>query len=125
MSIKGTKLYSVLHLKCPFCHEGDFFVGHPYDLRYAGDVLEECPVCHRKYEKEPGFYYGAMFVNYAIGIAFSLVCFGITWWIAPQLSIWGFMAVVVGLIILAAPYLYALSKIMWANIFFSYQGTGK
>ena len=23
------------------------------------------------------------------------------------------------------PYLYALSKIMWANMFFSYQGVGK
>ncbi len=52
-------------------------------------------------------------------------CFGITGWFAPQLSIWGFMAEVVGLTVLAAPYMYALSKIMWANMFFSYQGVGK
>jgi uncharacterized protein (DUF983 family) len=123
--LKGSKLYSILHLKCPFCHEGEFFLSHPYDLKHAGDLHEACPICHRKYEKEPGFYYGAMFVSYAIGIAFSLACFGITWWIAPHLSIWGFMIVVVGLMVLAAPYLYALSKIMWANMFFSYQGAGK
>ena len=123
--LKGSKLYSILHLKCPFCHEGDFFLSHPYDLSQVGDLHTACPVCHRKYEKEPGFYYGAMFVSYAIGIAFSLLCFGITWWFAPHLSIWGFMGVVVGLTILAAPYLYALSKIMWANMFFSYQGAGK
>ena len=123
--LKGSKLYSILHLKCPFCHEGEFFLSHPYDLSQVGDLHTACPVCHRKYEKEPGFYYGAMFVSYAIGIAFSLLCFGITWWFAPHLSIWGFMGVVVGLTILAAPYMYALSKIMWANMFFSYQGVGK
>ena len=123
--LRGTKLYSILHLTCPFCHEGDFFLSHPYDLKHVGDLHETCPVCHRKYEKEPGFYYGAMFVSYAIGIAFSLLCIGITWWFAPHLSIWGFMVVVVGLTILAAPYMYALSKIMWANMFFSYQGAVK
>ena len=64
--LKDSKLYSILHFKCPFCHEGDFFLSHPYDLKHAGDLHEACPVCHRKYEKEPGFYYGAMFISYAI-----------------------------------------------------------
>ena len=26
---KGTKLYSILRLKCPRCQEGDFYKGHP------------------------------------------------------------------------------------------------
>jgi hypothetical protein len=63
-----------------------------------------------------------MFVSYAIGIAFSLCCYGITWLIAPHLGVLGFLIVVVGLTLLVAPYLYALSKIIWANMFFSYQG---
>lgn len=119
---KGTKLYSILHLKCPFCHEGEFFVGHPYDLRHAGDLHKTCPVCHRKYEKEPGFYWGGMFVSYALSIAFSLIAFGITWTLAPHLGILGFFVIVVGATVLVSPYLYALSKITWANLFFSYQG---
>ena len=124
-AFQSSKLYSILHLTCPFCHKGDFFISHPYDLKHAGDLHETCPLCHRKYEMEPGFYYGALFVSYALSIAFSLLAFGITWLIAPQLSIWGFMVVVVGLTALAAPYLYALSKILWANMFFSYQGARK
>ena len=122
LASKGTKLYSVLHFKCPFCHEGAFFVAGPYDLRHAGDLHKACPVCLRKYEREPGFYWGAMFVSYAFSIAFSLVAFGTTWSIAPNLGLLGYFIVVVGATILVAPYLYALSKITWANFFFSYIG---
>ncbi len=122
---KGSKLYSILHFTCPFCHEGAFFVSHPYDLKHVGELHATCPVCHRKYEKEPGFYFGGMFVSYALSISFSLLAFGLTWLIAPNLSIWAFMAIVVGATVLAAPYLYALSKIMWGNMFFSYKGVEK
>lgn len=122
---KGTKLYSILHMKCPFCHEGAFFVSNPYDLRHAGDLHKTCPVCHRKFEKEPGFYWGGMFVSYAFSIAFSLIAFGITWAIAPGTSILGYFVVVVGATALVSPYLYALSKITWANFFFHYVGRGE
>ena len=121
---KGTKLYSILHMKCPFCQEGAFFISHPYDLRHAGDLHKTCPVCHRKYEKEPGFYWGGMFVSYAFSIAFSLIAFGITWWIAPHTSIMGYFVVVVGATALVSPYLYALSKITWANFFLHYDPSG-
>ena len=75
-AFQSSKLYSILHLTCPFCHKGAFFLSHPYDLKHAGDLHETCPACHRKYEMEPGFYYGAMFVSYALSIAFSLLAFG-------------------------------------------------
>jgi hypothetical protein len=122
---KGSKLYSILHFKCPFCHEGAFFVSHPYDMRHLGDLHPRCPVCNERYEKEPGFYWGGMFVSYALSAAFSLIIFGITWLIAPQLSILQFFLIVVGITILASPFLYALSKIIWANIFFHYRGAPK
>ena len=119
---KGNKLYSISHFKCPFCHEGDFFVSGPYDLKHVGELHKNCPICKRKYEKEPGFYWGAMFVSYALSIAFSLLAYGIIWWIWPDLGIRGYFIAVVGATVLVAPYLYALSKILWANMFFSYQG---
>ena len=65
---KGSRLYSVFRMKCPRCHEGDFFISHPYNLKKAGDIHENCPNCGLKYSKEPGFYYGAMYVSYALGV---------------------------------------------------------
>jgi hypothetical protein len=120
--LKGSKLYSIGRLKCPFCHEGDFFVSHPYDLSKVGEVNTRCPVCERKLSKEVGFYWGALFVSYALSIGFSLAIFGLAWMIKPDLGIMGFFITVVGATMLAAPYLYALSKIIWANLFFHYTG---
>lgn len=122
---KGSKLYSIFKMKCPRCHEGDFFVAHPYNLRKAGDIHENCPKCDLKYSKEPGFYYGAMYVSYALGVALF-----VTLWVSFNLF---FENVNVGLqifiicaaSILLAPYFYALSKIIWANLFIRFDKEGK
>lgn len=107
-------------MTCPKCHEGKFFTHHPYDLKHAGDLLEECPVCGLKYEKEPGFYYGAMYVSYALGVALFVTCWTSFNLFFPWLTTGVQIGLIIALSLLAAPYLYALSKIIWANLFFSY-----
>jgi hypothetical protein len=122
MKLKGTKLYSIATFKCPVCHEGDFFVSHPYDLMRAGDVHARCPVCATKFEREPGFFYGAMYVSYALGVATF-----VTVWVAmsvlfPGVGVLGQSLAVLGALFISAPFSYALSKILWANFFFSHRG---
>ena len=117
---KGSKLYSIFRMKCPRCHEGDFFKSRPYDLRQAGNIHENCPSCNLKYSKEPGFYYGAMYVSYALGVAVFVAL-----WVSMNLFFsslsTGFqIAVIVSASLLLTPYLYALPKIIWANLFIKY-----
>ncbi len=118
---KETKLFSILRFKCPVCHEADFFVSHPYDLTKAGDVHPSCPVCATKFEREPGFFYGAMYVSYAIGVA----VFASVWVaVAVLFPAWGPLgqaSAVVGALVLGSPYFYALSKVIWANFFFHFR----
>lgn len=122
MLTKGTKLYSVFKGKCPQCHEGDFFVSHAYDLEYIGDIRETCSECGLKYEKEPGFYYGAMYVAYALGVATF-----VTLWVSMNLffdnisSGWQ-IGIIIFAILAIGPYLFSLSKIIWANMFISFKG---
>ncbi|MEO8589389.1 MAG: DUF983 domain-containing protein [Flavobacteriales bacterium] len=121
MEWKATKLYSIVHFKCPYCHEGEFFTAHPYDLAKAGDTHERCPVCHGKYVKEPGFYYGAMYVSYAIGVAVSVTCWVAMSVLFPATALWIQVALILGALVIGAPFYYALSKIIWANFFFTYR----
>lgn len=123
--LKGRKIYSILNFKCPHCHEGPFFISRPYDLWNMGKLHKECPVCHRKYSKEPGFYYGGMYVSYGLSVALSLVAYGALWLFARELGFAWHFALTVVVLLLATPYMYALSKIIWANLFFSYQGPAK
>ena len=117
---KGTKLYSIRKMTCPRCQEGDFFVATPYILKHAGDLHPNCPTCGLKYEKEVGFYFGAMFVSYALGVALFVTC-----WVSfnlffPTASTTLQIISISIISLLAGPYFYALSKIIWANFFFNY-----
>jgi len=117
---KGSKLYSIFKMKCPQCQEGEFFVSHPYDLKKAGDLHVNCSICGLKYSKEPGFYYGAMYVNYALGVALFVAL-----WVSFNLffrdvSVGWQIGLIIFFTVILTPYMYALSKIIWANIFIKY-----
>jgi len=47
-----------LLLRCPRCGEGKLF-----RHRYSFKMYDYCPVCHLIYEREEGFYTGAMALN--------------------------------------------------------------
>lgn len=117
---KGSKLYSIFKFKCPRCQEGKFFISHPYDLKNAGNLHEHCNKCDLKYEMEPGFYQGAMYVSYALGVALF-----VTLWVSfnlffPWMSTGLQVTIVAVSSIVLTPLMYALSKIIWANFFISY-----
>lgn len=123
---KGTKLYSIVNRKCPHCHEGEFMVSrNPYDLSRAGDLLEACPVCHRKYEPEPGFYYGGMYVSYGLAVAQSVAVYIAVGVFAPEATPTTKLFWVLGALVLLSPVIYAWSKPLWANLFTSYKGVAR
>lgn len=73
---KGSKLYSILGMKCPRCHEGDLFETGSFSFSKPFDMPEKCPKCGQKYFLGPGFYYGAMFISYIITAFFCLFFVG-------------------------------------------------
>lgn len=114
-------MYSIIRMRCPRCQEGEFFVSGPYDLKKAGNIHANCPKCDLKYSREPGFYYGAMYVAYALGVALF-----VTFWASfnlflPEVSVWWQVGIISFVSIVAAPLNYALSKIIWANLFIRFE----
>lgn len=118
---KGTKLYSILTLTCPQCQEGNFMVGAPYRLKTMGKVKDECDLCGLNYKPETGFYFGAMYVSYALGVAVFVTIWASCNWFFNNVSVWTQIGLVVGALVVLTPYLNALSKIIWANFFMSYK----
>jgi uncharacterized protein (DUF983 family) len=117
---KGTKMYSIRKFKCPHCQEGEFFVSHVYDLRHVGDVRETCDKCGVHYSKEPGFYFGAMYVAYALGVALFVTLWTSFNLFFDNVSTGVQITVIVLATVVLAPFLFALSKIIWANMFIPY-----
>ncbi len=117
---KGTKLYSIVNFKCPKCQQGDFFVSHPYHLNHLGDVRKNCNKCGLNYSKEPGFYFGAMYVAYALGVALFVIAWLFMNFVFPNLLPLWQIVFICSLSLLLAPYFFSLSKIIYANFFFKY-----
>lgn len=119
---KGTKIYSILNFKCPHCHEGEFFKSrNPYDFKHLSATHDKCPNCNRRLYIEPGFYYGAMYVSYGLGVAHV-----VTFWVASlilgiETEFWNFIILVGSFLLLLTPLYYALSKIIWANMFLNFK----
>ncbi|MEM7313563.1 MAG: DUF983 domain-containing protein [Planctomycetota bacterium] len=69
MSFKR-QLYRAIRLRCPVCGEGKLFRGY-----FA--MHETCPVCTLKFEREPGFFLGAIYFNYGITAILTSVGYGV------------------------------------------------
>jgi uncharacterized protein (DUF983 family) len=117
---KGSKIYSVFHFLCPKCHEGRFFVSAPYRLKTTGDVLETCDKCGNNNMLEPGFYQGALYVSYGLGVALFVSIWAGTSFFIPSIQPWIQISLVAISAIGLSPLLYSLSKILYANIFIKY-----
>lgn len=119
---KGTKLFSILKFKCPHCHEGDFFKSNnPYNFSSMAVTYDNCPNCKRKLLIEPGFYYGAMYVSYAFGVA-HIISFVVAKFVLDfEMAFWNFIILVGSALLMISPVYYALSKIVWANMFINFK----
>jgi len=73
---------------------------------------DHCPVCELKFEREPGYFLGAMYISYAVAlIVIALFAFalwlGLHWPIAKS-TLWGTL-----LFLPLAPPITLLSRVLW------------
>lgn len=114
-------LYSTITNTCPRCHKGKVFKKrNPYNLKHLSSMHEQCSSCGLVYEKEPGFFYGAMYVSYALMSGWLII-----WFLADLL--WFHLDAIVlasGItisMILITPLFFHWSRLIWLNFFVRYK----
>lgn len=113
-------LYSILALKCARCRQGDLFRDqNPYHLKRLFDMYEHCPVCGQRYQPEPGFWFGAMYVSYALNVALWITLFVA---IYTFISLYWVYFLITGAIvnILMVPLIFRWSRAVWMHFFIPY-----
>jgi hypothetical protein len=75
-------------------------------------MFERCPVCHLLYAREPGYFLGAMYISYGLGLPvialFAALLWAVTgWWLTKDV-IWA-----VVLFLPLAPAITFLSRVLW------------
>ena len=116
---KGSKFYSVSKNKCPRCHEGSFWPNSPLRnlLFNKGHLNKNCSNCGLKFEIELGFWYGAMYISYALGVLLILLIWLLQMVFFPFVAVNHTIIFIMLSIILFCPYNFFYSRLIWINFF--------
>jgi len=103
-------LADIFHQRCPRCRSGKIFRGSAF--RGFPKMNERCPTCQLRFEREAGYFLGAMYISYGLALviitALATVLWLITrWWITDDV-IWA-----VVLFLPLAPTITYFSRVLW------------
>jgi uncharacterized protein (DUF983 family) len=69
-----------LWLRCPRCGARSLF-------RTWFTMHERCAVCHLRFEREQGYFLGAIYINYGVTVVLALIgSFALEYWGRPSLT---------------------------------------
>ena len=117
---KGSKLNSILTGSCPKCqNESMYSDKNPFHLTKVLKMNESCSHCGLKYQIEPSFFYGAMYVSYGLNVAIGIAVFIISFMFFDASIGNAFIIIILTLIVLF-PFVLRLSRNIYINLFVSY-----
>ena len=102
-------LNAILHQLCPRCRAGTIF---PKSVFLFPAMRERCPACDLKFEREEGYFLGAMYIGYALALG-MIAIFGVLLW---SVAGWPFQKTVIAAVLLFlpfAPVLTLMARVLW------------
>ena len=122
---KGSKINSILTGSCPRCQNKSMYVNsNPYNMLTVLKMHERCDHCDLKYQLEPSFFYGAMYVSYAVNVAIGIAAFVISR-VFFELNLKISFGIIVGSLLVLYPLVLRWSRNIYINMFISYDPTTK
>ena len=117
---KGSKLNSILTGSCPKSqNESMNSDKNPLHFTKVLKMNENCSHCGLKYQIEPSFFYGAMYVSYGLNVALGIAAFIVSFVFFGASIEESFLTIVITLIVLF-PFVLRLSRNLYINMFVSY-----
>ena len=75
-------------------------------------MWELCPNCGLKFEREPGYFLGAMYISYGLGliviVAWGLLLWAVTSWSLMKITLWAIL-----LFLPLVPIITLFSRVLW------------
>jgi uncharacterized protein (DUF983 family) len=118
------KLQSAVAEKCPRCGEGDLFAEKSFLPigRKTYQMKKYCTHCGLKYEKELGYFYGSMYVSYALNIALFTITLLTYLFFFKESFGWAYFAVAyLVLTFLLTGFIFRTARSLWLSALTSYE----
>jgi uncharacterized protein (DUF983 family) len=107
---KSSTLAAILRQRCPRCRKGGIF---PYSIfRGFPKMCPRCSICDLKFQREEGYFLGAMYISFGLALAIialiaALLWAATGWWITKDV-IWA-----VVLFVPLAPSISLFARVLW------------
>jgi uncharacterized protein (DUF983 family) len=118
MSQHPSLISSISGNRCPKCRQGALFA--PVTLTKPGSYFQmnpSCAYCGQTFEPEPGFYFGAMFISYALNTALFISIWVIYANLTEDFSILMLLGIMTFAAVVLIPVFFRLSRTLWIYIF--------
>lgn len=107
----------VLGGKCPNCRQARIFKKKKRLLFDFPEMKETCSHCGYHFEREPGYFLGAMYASYGLAVLEAIATFLILRYTVPTLQTLPAVLIIVTVILLLSVRNYRLSRAIWLYIF--------
>jgi len=87
-----------------------------------GAMNPTCPVCELRFLREAGYFLGAMYVSYALGV-FTILPVAVLLAVVLEWNLIAVMAIAVLQTLLSVPLFLRFSRILWLHVDFAFDPT--
>ena len=102
-------LWAIVHLRCPRCHHGRVFHG-------ILAMNQHCPVCLLRFEREPGYFMGAMYISYLFGSLVMVAALFCMLFFFPSLSDVWICVITFCILLLFIPAIFRYARVIWITL---------
>jgi uncharacterized protein (DUF983 family) len=103
------KWWALLGQRCPRCCRGRIYA-------HGMKMNERCPTCNLLFEREPGYFLGALYVSYGMASFILIALLLIGHWLFPDIDL-GWMVLICGVVFVPfVPTVTRYARVIW--IFF-------
>lgn len=75
----------------------------------------QCPQCGLRFDREPGYFTGAMYISYAMAVPIAAAVALTTGYVLPHWSFERVIAVAFAALVPLSPLLFRYSRILWIH----------
>jgi hypothetical protein len=111
------KVVQVFRLRCPNCGKANVFYKAKYPGLSVPKMRETCEYCGYRFEREPGYFAGAMYLSYGLGIIEGILAFFLARYFIFGLTYTQLALITIAAVLFCITWNYRLARVMWMNLF--------
>jgi uncharacterized protein (DUF983 family) len=104
--VRRSRLSALVRQRCPHCCEGRIFAS-------AVRMNNTCPTCGLKFQREEGYFLGAMYISYGLSSLFLILGMLVVHLLLPDLDLGLAILIAIVAYLPFVPVVFRYSRVIW------------